>query len=80
MAKRDARDVSLRRPRRDRLAAKAGADSWVGVRVTTPPKSKISVRIDRDVLDWFRGFPRYQTVMNKVLRTYFEHHARKGGR
>jgi len=80
MAKREAPGASPRQPRRDRLAAKAGADSSVGIRVTTPPKSKISVRIDKDVLEWFRGFPRYQTVMNKVLRTYFEHHARKGAR
>lgn len=80
MAKRDTLGAPPRQPRRDRLAAKAGADSWVGIRVTTPPKSKISVRVDRDVLEWFRGFPRYQTVMNKVLRTYFEHHVRKSAR
>jgi uncharacterized protein (DUF4415 family) len=39
--------------------------------VTPPPKEAISIRIDRDVLEWFRNQgPRYQTRMNAVLRSY----------
>ena len=36
-----------------------------------PQKTSISLRVDQDVLDWFRQTgPRYQTRMNAVLRTY----------
>ena len=34
----------------------------------------LSLRIDPDVLEWFRTQgPRYQTRMNTVLRAYMEH-------
>ncbi len=34
----------------------------------------LSLRIDPDVLEWFRTRgPRYQTRMNAVLRAYMEH-------
>ena len=34
-------------------------------------KRAISLRVDEDVLEWFRALgPRYQTRMNAVLRTY----------
>jgi len=37
------------------------------------PKRAISLRVDADVLGWFRaGGPRYQTRMNAVLRSYME--------
>mgnify|MGYP006278749729 CR=1 FL=1 len=33
----------------------------------------ISIRLDQDVLEWFRGQgPGYQTRMNAVLRSYME--------
>lgn len=36
-----------------------------------PPKSSISLRIDQDVLDWFKAQGSgYQTRMNLVLRAY----------
>ena len=39
--------------------------------VDPPPKSAISLRVDVDVLEWFRaGGPRYQSRMNAVLRAY----------
>ena len=35
------------------------------------PKQAISLRVDQDVLDWFRRLgPKYQTRMNAVLRSY----------
>ena len=38
-------------------------------------KEKISVRLDKDVLDWFRKYGRgYQTRLNAVLRSYVESH------
>ena len=46
-------------------------DFWNDAMVVPPPKRAISLRIDQDVLDWFRaGGPRYQTRMNAVLRAY----------
>jgi len=38
-----------------------------------PPKASISLRVDADVLDWFKSAgPGYQTRMNAVLRAYKE--------
>ncbi len=37
-------------------------------------KVLLSLRIDHDVLEWFRAQgPGYQTRMNAVLRAYMEH-------
>jgi uncharacterized protein (DUF4415 family) len=50
------------------------ADFWKDA-VLVVPESKvpISLRVDRDVLDWFRqSGPRYQSRMNAVLRSYME--------
>lgn len=42
-----------------------------GELVTPASKQAISLRVDRDVLDWFKQTgPRYQTRMNAVLRSY----------
>ena len=48
------------------------ADFWTAADVVVPPrKQAISLRVDEDVLAWFkRQGPRYQTKMNAVLRTY----------
>jgi uncharacterized protein (DUF4415 family) len=36
-----------------------------------PPKTSVSLRIDKDVLDWFKAQgPGYQTRMNSVLRAF----------
>jgi len=36
-------------------------------------KQAVSLRVDRDVLEWFKGQGRgYQTLMNAVLRSYME--------
>jgi uncharacterized protein (DUF4415 family) len=46
--------------------------------VPPDPKVPISIRIDRDVLEWFRcQGPRYQTKINAVLRAYVEAHSRR---
>jgi uncharacterized protein (DUF4415 family) len=42
---------------------------------TTPAKTATSMRIDGDVIDWFRGQGRgWQTRMNAVLRAYVRAH------
>lgn len=52
---------------------------WRDAKLVAPvPKQAISLRVDRDVLTWFRGQgPRYQSRMNAVLRAFMEH---SGGR
>ena len=42
-------------------------------------KTPISLRVDSDVLAWFRSDgPRYQSWMNAVLRSFMEHAAKVG--
>ena len=47
---------------------------WTDLKVAWPqPKQAISLRIDQDVLAWFRGRgPGYQTRMNAVLRAFVD--------
>ena len=46
-------------------------DFWAEAVVVPGPKKAISLRVDQDVLEWFKETgPRYQTRMNAVLRTY----------
>ena len=43
------------------------------LRVVTPTKKQISLRMDGDVVDWFQSLGKgYQTRMNAVLRAYME--------
>ncbi len=70
----------------DRQIAKAIADdpdtfeesaAWVremGKLAVTNAKERLTVRFDADMVDWFRRQGRgYQTRMNAVLRSYYEH-------
>ena len=64
-------DAEIRRTSPAELA-NLPADFWDEAEMV-PPSSKraISLRLDEDVLDWFRrSGPRYQTRMNAVLRMY----------
>ena len=49
---------------------------WAKSTVRVPKaKPQISIRLDSDVLEWFRAQGTgYQTRMNAVLRTYMEAH------
>ena len=53
-----------------------GKFDWSRAQVDMPrPKQAISVRLDADVLDFFRAGGRgYQTRINAVLRSYMEAH------
>ncbi len=55
------------------------AEFWEGAVAVEPvAKTPISLRVDSDVLAWFREFgPRYQSRMNAVLRSYMEHAGRR---
>jgi uncharacterized protein (DUF4415 family) len=46
--------------------------------VLPQPKEQISIRLDRDVLEYFRRYPRYQTRINAILRAAMEHEKRAG--
>lgn len=51
------------------------AEFWANARVVVPEKKPISIRIDEDVLQWFRGQGKgYQSRMNAVLRAYVQAH------
>ena len=52
---------------------------WSEAVLVIPPKKKaISIRVDADVLDWFkRDGAGYQRRMNAVLRSYVEQRKKK---
>ena len=49
---------------------------WQNARLVPPNRKKsVHLRLDEDVLDWFRAQgPRHLTRMNAVLRAYMEAH------
>jgi len=48
-------------------------DFWEEAVLVFPAKHMVCLRIDRDILDWFRSQGKgYQTRMNAVLRAYME--------
>jgi hypothetical protein len=43
------------------------------VRIATPPKRQLTIRLDADVLDWVKRHGRgYQTRINRILRVVME--------
>lgn len=54
---------------------------WRDARWVIPVKKvPLSVRLDRDVLEWFKGQgPRYQSRINAVLRAYMKANAPQTG-
>jgi uncharacterized protein (DUF4415 family) len=69
-------DAKIRKAvRADREAAPTASAEWFRLaRLVEPkPKKAVSIRLDEDVLKWFRRLGRgYQTRMNAVLRAYVE--------
>jgi len=51
-----------------------GADFWRRAKLAAPqPKKAISLRVDADVLEWFRARGKgYQSLMNAVLKSYVD--------
>ena len=72
-SKKSARPKAKAKAKAGRAGAKRQAD-WTNVKVAWPqPKQAISLRIDQDILTWFRnGGPGYQTRMNAVLRAFVD--------
>ena len=58
------------------------ADFWNSASVVEPgAKQPISLRVDADVLDWFKAQgPRYQSRINAVLRSYMEQRRKASNR
>ena len=53
-------------------------DFWDSAELVEPVRNQaVSLRIDEDVLDWFRhSGPRYQSGMNAVLHSYMNARSR----
>jgi uncharacterized protein (DUF4415 family) len=46
---------------------------WLKLDAPPPPKKAISIKLDADVLDWFKKRGKgYQTRINRILRRYVE--------
>lgn len=45
--------------------------------VRTTPKESVHLRVDPDILSWFRRQDQYQALINNVLRAYMEAHQGK---
>lgn len=56
--------------------------NWEGAergRFYRPVKRQVTLRIDADLIAWFRDHSRrYQTRINSALREYVEHHRKTG--
>ncbi len=63
-------------------AEEEGAFDWENAQVGfPPPKQQLTMRLDQDVVDWFKAQGRgYQTRINAVLRSYVEAHRSRSGR
>jgi uncharacterized protein (DUF4415 family) len=48
---------------------------WENAKMVVPVSKKaVSIRLDSDILDWFKGQGKgYQSTNNNVLRTYVNH-------
>ena len=55
-------------------------EDWANARIVYPPgKAPVTLRLDRDVLSWFKQQGRgYQTRINAVLRAFVEAQKAKG--
>ena len=54
------------------------AEFWRGAKVIFPkPKKMVTMRLDADLLDWFRSRPGYQTRINSILRYYMDAQTRR---
>jgi uncharacterized protein (DUF4415 family) len=51
---------------------------WKDARIMMPkPKEAVTIRLDADLLAWFRSERGYQTRINAILRAYMSAHADK---
>ena len=56
-------------------ARATSAEFWKTAKVVMPtPKEIVTMRLDADLLRWFRQHPGYQTRINAILRAYMQAH------
>ena len=60
----------------------SGEPDWTQAVVGIPaPKDHINIRIDHDVLEWFRSNGKgYQTLINNVLKAFVQTRQQRGSR
>lgn len=59
----------------DPAAVLTDEEFWKAARVVMPqPKKTVTMRLDADLLTWFRQRPGYQTRINAILRAYMNAH------
>jgi uncharacterized protein (DUF4415 family) len=67
---RPAKGIEIRASIEDDLLLVAGEKAGTEARWNRPRKQRISLRVDTEVVDWFKSKgPGYQTRINRVLRT-----------
>jgi len=72
---REMRDRGETKTRRDAPVLEPEPDFWLTARVMMPPpgKSSVHLRVDTDVLEWFKAQGRgHLSRMNAVLRSFME--------
>jgi uncharacterized protein (DUF4415 family) len=53
-----------------------GDDFFANAQLRIPSKKPVTIRLDADVVDWFKGQGKgYQTKINALLRRYMESQA-----
>jgi len=74
----DRRKRGLTKTRKDAPEIELDDDFWKNARVVMPDergKSLVSLRVDKDVLEWFKTQGKgHLSRMNAVLRAYMESH------
>jgi Uncharacterized protein conserved in bacteria len=54
-------------------------DFWKEAKVVLPkPKQLVTMRLDADLLEWFKRESGYQTRINAILRAYMDANEREG--
>ena len=60
---------------RDRDGAPMSDAEWARAEIVRPEKVAVGIKLDSDVLDWFKDQGKgYQTRINSVLRRFYEVH------
>jgi uncharacterized protein (DUF4415 family) len=64
----------------DREGAPMSDAEWARAEIVRPEKVAVGIKLDSDVLDWFKDQGKgYQTRINGVLRRFYEVHQTSGG-
>jgi uncharacterized protein (DUF4415 family) len=64
---------------RDREGAPMSDAEWARAEIVRPEKVAVGIKLDSDVLDWFKDQGKgYQTRINGVLRRFYEVHQTSG--